>query len=44
MLNALILADEPWRLFKIFGVWQLVGIGLLVALIIFWLQYRKRQM
>lgn len=43
MFNALI-AAEPWRLFGFFNVWQLVGILVLVALIIFWLQYRKRQM
>ena len=33
-----------WWLFGIFGIWQILGIVLLIILVIFWLQYRKRQM
>ena len=43
MFNGLTLAQE-WRLFGIFGIWQILGIVLLIILVIFWLQYRKRQM
>jgi len=40
------LASLPQLAFKlwIFEGWQLIAIVLLVVLIIFWLQYRKRQM
>jgi hypothetical protein len=43
MFNPMIAADQ-WRLFGILGWKQLLGLLLLVILIIFWLQYRKRQM
>ena len=35
---------ETWRLFGIFSALQLLGIVLLIILIVFWVQYRKRQM
>jgi len=31
-------------LFGIFELWQLIPLVILIGLIIFWVQYRKRQM
>ena len=33
-----------WRLFNLLTWWQVALIVLLIVLIIFWVQYRKRQM
>ena len=33
-----------WRLWGVLGPLQIIAILVLIALIIFWVQYRKRQM
>lgn len=45
MTDLLMLAQEqPFRLFGIFGLWQILAFVALVGLIVFWVVYRKRQM